>query len=473
MLAALLLSCVAPAARAQNDAARLTFAPSGAVVGAPVTATGTGLAANARYALVWHTGAAAWDVRDGKFFGIRAPTVTRVLASATSDAGGRLRIAFTVPEDFGYLHDLDLRAGDGATVTHNGFTVIPRLTISPASGPLGTPMTVTMTGIGYRFYQAVWHLMYDRAQTGWLSAITTHGTARVTIPATGTAGLHTLQAIEGPGQPYLNEQQSPNYQPLIPTVLAAQFRIVPGAPHLPPPAIAQAVPRAHTQLAADPPGPMLTADYASGAAGSPIALQGHGFTPNTPVSVGWETVVGNRIAGNGWETQVRPLTTVTADASGAFALHVRTPDDVGGSHRVVAHQDTPQAEAAVSYTLTPSAAELEPARVRAGGEFTIHLKGVGWTETGNIYTLVMDNSYFGYACGFNSQGDVTVRIRAPGERGWHFVDLYPAIYNGKITGPGLAPGSGVNGSYFLLPMLNVADHPGERLPAFHFALAVN
>jgi hypothetical protein len=473
VLAALVVSCFAPPAGAQSDAARLTFAPSGAPVHASITATASGLAPNARYALVWHTGAAAWDVHDGKFFGIRAPDATRAIAAATSDGGGRVRIAFTVPEDFGYLHDVDLRAADGTTVAHNGFTVIPRLTISPASGPLGTPITVTMTGAGYRFYQAVWHLMYDRAQTGWLSAITTNGTARVTIPAAGAVGLHTLQAIEGPGQPYLNEQQSPNYQPLIPTVLAAQFRIVPGAPHLPGHAVAQALPRAGTLVAADPPGPALAADYASGTVGSTIALQGRGFAPHAPVSVGWETVVGNRIAGNGWETQVRPLTTVTSDAGGSFALRVRTPDDVGGAHRVVARQDTPPAEAAVTYTLTPSAAELEPARVRAGGEITVHLKGVGWTETGNIYTLVMDNAYFGYACGFNSQGDVTVRIRAPGESGWHFIDLYPAIYNGTIAGPGLARGSGVNGSYFLLPMLNIADHPGERLPAFHFALAVN
>jgi len=455
-------------------AAVLSFAPTGASVGAPVVATGTGLAAGTRYALVWHTGAAAWEVHDGKFFGIRAPDVTHVLATATSDADGRVRIPFDVPEDFGYIHDAELRPVDApSTAARGGFTVIPRLSISPASGPRGTPISITMTGVGYRFYQAVWHLMYDRAQTGWLSAITTHGTARVTLRASGPVGMHTLQAIEGPGQAYLNEQQSPNYQPLIPTVLAASFRVVPGTPHLPGPAIAQSLPRAHTLVAADPPGPALVADYASGVVGSTVALNGRGFAAHAPVAIGWETVVGNRIAETGWDTQIRPLTTVTSDAGGGFTLRVRTPDDLGGTHRIVAQQSAPAAEAAVAYTLTPSAGDLAPERVHPGGEITVHVKGVGWTETGNIYTLVMDNAYFGYACGFNSQGDVTVRIRAPGEVGWHFVDLFPAIYNGKILGPGVpTSGSDVNGSYFLLPMLNVADHPGEHLPAFHLAVLV-
>jgi hypothetical protein len=459
-------------ARAQSAAARLTFTPAAAPVGTAVIATATGLAPNTRYALVWHTGAAVWDVHDGKFFGIRAPDATHDIAAATSDAGGHLRIGFAVPEDFGYVHDVELRASDATGAVRSGFTVIPQLTISPAAGPLGTPIAIVMTGIGYRFYQAVWHLMYDRAQTGWLSAITTHGTARVTIPASGGVGMHTLQAIEGPGQPYLNEQQSPNYQPLIPTVLAASFRVVAGTPRLPRAAIAQSLPRARTLVAADPPGPALAADYASGVVGSRVALSGRGFAPNAPVAIAWETLVGNRIADNGWDTVLRPLATATSDAEGRFAARIRTPDDLGGSHRIVAQQRAPAAEAAVAYTVTPSVAELTPSRVRPGGEITVHVKGVGWSETGNIYTLVMDDAYFGYACGFNSQGDVTVRIRAPGEAGWHFVELYPAIYNGKIVGPGLSPGSGVNGSYFLLPMLNVADHPGEHLPAFHFAVFV-
>ena len=86
-----------------------------------------------------------------------------------------------------------------------------------------------------------------------------------------------------------------------------------------------------------------------------------------------------------------------------------------------------------------------------------------WTETANIYTVNYDNSYIGYACAFNSQGDVEIFLKATGEPGWHFIDLYPAIYKGKETRP-------LN---FKIPQLTYADdHPGEDLPRFRFAFEV-
>lgn len=44
-----------------------------------------------------------------------------------------------------------------------------------------------------------------------------------------------------------------------------------------------------------------------------------------------------------------------------------------------------------------------------------------------------DNNYIGYACAFNSQGDVEILLHATGEAGLHFIDLYPAIDKGKET----------------------------------------
>ena len=49
------------------------------------------------------------------------------------------------------------------------------------------------------------------------------------------------------------------------------------------------------------------------------------------------------------------------------------------------------------------------------------------TSSPSIY----DNAYIGYACGFNSQGTVDIALQATGEPGWHFIDLYPAVYKGK------------------------------------------
>ena len=67
-----------------------------------------------------------------------------------------------------------------------------------------------------------------------------------------------------------------------------------------------------------------------------------------------------------------------------------------------------------------------------------------------------DNAYMGYACGFNSQGDVVINFTATGEPGMHVIDLYPGIYQGPSTEPQ---------QLYRLPQLTYADdHPGNKNP---------
>jgi hypothetical protein len=154
---------------------------------------------------------------------------------------------------------------------------------------------------------------------------------------------------------------------------------------------------------------------------------------------------------------------LVVDATGTIALPLKARDDVGGPHPITVRL-AGKTLAQTTFLLTPSAFALEPGSGPAGTTFTVHLKGVGWTETANIYHIVYDNAYIGYACGFNSQGDVRVFLKATGGSGWHFIDLYPGIYRGREVG-------GVNN--FRIPQLTfAADHPGERLPAFRFAFFV-
>ena len=116
-----------------------------------------------------------------------------------------------------------------------------------------------------------------------------------------------------------------------------------------------------------------------------------------------------------------------------------------------------------AFWIAPNAFALDVARGPAGTTFRVHLKGVGWSETANIYTVVYDNAISGYACAFNSQGDIEIIMQATGEPGWHFIDLYPAIYKGKETRPN---------NYRLLQLTFADDHPGEDLPRFRFAFEV-
>lgn len=477
----ILLCVVVLAAPAWQRAARaapagaqpyLTFSTLGAPVGQRVRALGQGLPERTQVRLVWFRGAPRWQVSAGLFNGVKVSETPMIIATGTTDGRGAVTIPFTVPDDFGYIHTVTLVTGN-RTLARQGFTVIPTLTISPTSGPAGTPITVTLKGDGYRLYESVWHLLYDNAHTGWLSAITTHGTATAVIPATGATGLHILQVIEGTHpMPYLNQQQAPIYQPLIPTVLKASFRVTPGAPVLPSAPSTQTLPRAAGAMMPAGSGPRLRLTYRSGTVGAPLRVEGAGFAPSATVHLSWSTTAGNRLSGRGFASQVRPLADVTADARGAFTYAMRTPDDVGGVHTLSA-ATSGGATARTDYTITPSVFAISPPVARAGAAITVHMKGVGYTQTANIYTLVLDDNYVGYACGANSQGDVTIHIFAPGDPGIHYVDLYPAIYEGNLFGPTTTQQSNsANVSYFQIPMLNYADHPGEHLPAFHLTFRV-
>ena len=464
------LALLCGAAFAQ-DAGRLTLEPSAGTVGTDVTATATGLPADTTVELAWMSADADWKVGVGTFEGIEAVETRTVVATATTDAEGNATMQFVVPEDYGYVHNVFVEETPGVQLARQGFIVAPHLTISPTSGPVGTPITVTMTGIGYRFWESVWHLLYDGAHTGWMSAITSNGTAVMTLPATGDVGLHTLQALSGTHPvPYLNQQQSPNYKPAIPTVVRAMFEVTEGPAVLPGEPDSFTLPRSGGLVSDGAGGPTLRTDHGSGIVGSPIQVTGEGFPAGADVEVRWSTVTGNRISGAGWEEREHVLQTIAADADGGFTFTMDTPDDLGGGHTLTAAAG--DASASVVYTITPSVSMVTPQVVEPGGDIAITIKGVGWTETANIYAVLMDNGYLGYGCGFNSQGDVTIYLKAPGQEGTHFLSVFPSIYQGEVVSPGGPTTPDANASYLQLPMLHFQDHPGEELPAFHLAFEV-
>jgi hypothetical protein len=298
-------------------------------------------------------------------------------------------------------------------------------------------------------------LVYDNKYTGFASAIRTSGTARFNVPATGHVGLHVLEIIHTDfGSPYRNMQQSP--APDRPQ-FKVNFTITPGAPVLPPPPEQQA----QKQVRMLPPQGELVATPTFGGIHQPVTVKGSGFEPGKTAELHWATVTGNRISGGGWEEHSRPIAEAKADAAGNIQFQFKAPDDLGGSHALWA--DAGGKRKTGTFWIMPTALPLDVARGPAGTTFRIHLKGVGWSETANIYTLAYDNATSGYACGFNSQGDIEIIMQATGEPGWHFIDLYPAIYKGKETRP----------NNYRLPQLTFADdHPGEDLPRFRFAFEV-
>jgi hypothetical protein len=85
----------------------------------------------------------------------------------------------------------------------------------------------------------------------------------------------------------------------------------------------------------------------------------------------------------------------------------------------------------------------------------------------NTVAVTYDNASIGYACAFNTNGDVTMNLVASGHPGTHLIDIYPAIYKGKDRVP-------LN---YQTPFLTYArDFPalalGYRLPAYRLAIEI-
>ena len=84
------------------------------------------------------------------------------------------------------------------------------MTISPTRGPIGTPITIKVVGMGSPTYESVGSVLYDNRFTGSLAANTTRGVVTFKLRAAGDVGAHWIEyAGSSHTVPYLNMEQSP------------------------------------------------------------------------------------------------------------------------------------------------------------------------------------------------------------------------------------------------------------------------
>ena len=447
----------APTASAQplEITGKFALAPANGPWDTKVTATATGLLPATKYDLVWTTGKVAWKLSDdrSKFLGRTATPVQKVLLSPTTDASGAFEASLTVPHGFGYGHDVMVVDAKGVVRNKSLFDVDMVTTMSPTHGPVGTPITIEVKGIGWQSYQNSFQLDWDNAYTGWVSSITTDGYAKFVIPATGAVGTHIITLGHSEfGAPYMN----PNQQPVVASrpFPHMPFMITAGAAVLPEPAEEQGF----AVIDAKPVDKGIWSSPYGGAVGSPATLNAKALPANSDVDLSWTTMVGNRSV-TGFEERSSPLGKARTDANGSFAWSFKVPDDLGGDHVITAKIGGAVVAKTNLYILA-SAFPLSVDSGPAGTRTTLHLKGVGWTETEQIYHVVVDNAFTGYACAFQSAGDLTIFLTMSGAPGWHFIDMYPGIYQGTETRPA---------NYKMPQLTALDDHPGNPLPIFRFA----
>lgn len=448
----------------------LQLEPASGSIGSTTTLRGAGFDPDVTLDIVWQSFSGAWIVDNSasggeNYKGRRYEQVAVPLGTATTSSDGTFSADFTVPDGFGFTHTVQVLE-DGKIRNQAGFSVDMEVSISPTSGPVGTPITIAVRGIGTSPLHSSWELTYDNAFTGWMSAVTTEGHATFTVPATGAPGPHVLKILHGSFTfPYLNMQQSPD--PDRPTFMSI-FTVTPGDPVLPPAPDLQWNPVVRGTEPPPAAGPAVWTDPLETIVGATVVLHGRDLPAGASLSVGWLTQVGVDTAIIGGTGVDRPtadwdLGAATVAADGTFAWEFIVPADKGGWHELtVSTGDT--VVAATQMRVRPMAAPLGVTQARVGDQLTIHLTGVDDTDTGKIRMLVYDNAMLGYSCSVTGQGDITIYLPAAGAVGWHFIDLYPGLYKGQDQ-------SAVYN--FRIPQLTYADdHAGEILPAFRFAFEI-
>ena len=489
-----------------NTLGVVNVSPVQGVQNTPITLSGTGLAPNAQVSIEWSTSSATWvaDVEPNtvNYLGRASSSFNVTLSTVTTDANGAFTYSFNAPADFGGLHTI-YAVVNGVEVAQGGFTLLRTLTVTPRSGPIGTPITITYTGMGASFYTGGASVLYDNHYTGEMMANWTRGTASITIRAAGTVGTHYIQVGNAISYLYLNVVQSPIPYTNGGTV---NFKVTkdngPPASVIDWPANVTATVNQVTTLTTaglDPNSKAVaTLSQSIGPVLSKVNLNVTGLPTTGTQQLVWSTVVGNRVNCDStcWAFNSVPLGSATV-TNGDLSASLTVPDGLGGWHVVqVLNGTTIEAQVPfyVKESIVPfynasgkviskgvAAADDTTAGLatgqagvgthvfKQGQEFTISIKGVGWTQLDNVLGVDYDNSYMGYGCGFNSNGYMVIHLRATGGVGTHLIDLYPMLYS-------LSP-SFANTPYGMVPVLSYArDYPGLALgyhvPAIRLAIKV-
>ena len=309
--------------------------------------------------------------------------------------------------------------------------------------------------------ESTWVVNWDNRAVGFVSAASSRGSAVARFRAVGPVGDHPVKVYSGyQAQSYLNYEQAPNAYLPRPDFT---FRTTAGRSAMPAtyiePYAPQPMPKTEVQIA----NAKLALSPTQGPVGTRTMLRGDGFGGGRSLQLVWQTYAGSRVSGNGFESRESPIGEVKVGSNGQIEFPVTVPDDLGGLHGL-ALRDGDKTIALTHFVIETSIVSMTPTSGPVGTPITIHLKGVGWTEYDNIYVATYDNAYMGYACGFNSHGDVVINFTAAGAPGEHLIDLFPGIYQGPASEPQLL---------YRQPQLTYAeDHPGNKIPALHFKFDV-
>jgi hypothetical protein len=178
------------------------------IVGEANSLTATGLPENEEIDIIWST------MVGSRVSGNGFAEEIEKLATVTTDAEGNLTFDFDIPDDLGGIpHRIDLVAGE-EVYGQEYLRILPSIvSVEPQSGPVGTPIRITIKGGGWTEFDNAYYMTYDNAYMGYMCSFNSQGTLEFTTIATGELGMHYMDFYPGV---YWQQEKNPLDMTLIP-----------------------------------------------------------------------------------------------------------------------------------------------------------------------------------------------------------------------------------------------------------------
>ena len=166
---------------------RIALSADRGTIGTVIAITGSHFPPSARLPLIWSTVTGA---------GILTPVGgtkewRRPLGEVRTNAGGEFSLEFTVPEDLGGDHRIEICQGSDVLAAA-GFVILPALVSYTEKVRVGEAVHVHLRGTGLRDYDKSYALTYDNAYVGYSCGGSNSGNTRFRFTATGAPGTHVV-----------------------------------------------------------------------------------------------------------------------------------------------------------------------------------------------------------------------------------------------------------------------------------------
>ncbi|MFB6150753.1 MAG: hypothetical protein ABEJ40_03000 [Haloarculaceae archaeon] len=442
-------------------------------VGDTITLDGRGFPVDEELTVRWHSSEGQWGILEAReVTGPQYQHRVESVLTVETDESGEFTEEWTIPEDYGGSHVLDVRYGNETLATAN-FEITPHFEINRTEAPLGGMFTITGYGIGPSLVRNNYQITWDNGFLGFVTGVMNRGTGTAQVRAVGPPGEHVVQVWRNSqGVPFLQNNTQSEYGPVA-GERTSSWTVEVTDPEEPPRTAwvdklfdESPISIHYPDVAADSDAE-LEITPTSGQSGTSAFISGENFPPDTEVELRWYRHEGQPVRDAAVTPTPKPgiLPDVTTDGDGSFQVEVTVPADQGSTRPITAAVDGREL-AVTGFMMQPSIETFAPVRGPVGTEIEIELSGIGWTAYENSPFFVYDNKPLGVVSGSTgSEGDGTVRtvLQATGEPGYHFIDVYPALFDMREDEP----------RFELTPHLSYLDnHPVRPLPALHFAFEV-